>query len=115
MHMTTTVHSDTSSHKLASFASAMPTPATSRAAGHHGAHGTSKAERELRHKLDRAKQDYEARLLVVENLLKSADLGINRHRSRALERAMSELVQADMRHVRALAALGDSLIDGTHA
>ena len=93
----------------------MPTPATSHAVGHPGGHGTSRAERELRHKLDRAKQDHEARLLVVENLLTSADLGINGHRSRALERAMGELVQANTRHVRALAALGDYLIDGTHS
>ena len=103
------------SRKLSYLPSGMPAAATSRVLGHHGDHGTSKAERELRHKVDKAKQDHAARLLLVENLLQSADLGINRQRSRALERAMSELVQANTRHVRALAALGDFLIDENHS
>ncbi|HXN49642.1 MAG TPA: hypothetical protein VN893_23525 [Bryobacteraceae bacterium] len=97
--MTTIVHSDRDSSKV----------------GNHAAHATSHSERELRHKLDKAKRDYEARLLLVEALLTSADLGINRRRSRALERAMGELVQVNARHIRALAALGDFLIDGTHS
>jgi hypothetical protein len=105
--MTTIVHSDRDSSKVVPFSGAV--------AGHPGAHATSHAERELRHKLDKAKRDYDARLLVVEALLTSADLGINRRTSRALERAMGELVQANTRHVRALAALGDFLIDGTHS
>lgn len=113
--MTTTVHSSPNSHKLASFASPAPAPAAGFAAGHHAGHGAAKAERDLRHKADKAKQDFEARLVLVETLLKSADLGINRPRSRALERAMSEMAQANARHIRALAALGDFLIDGTHS
>ncbi len=114
MKTNTSPGSDTDGNTLVSFAPRMPAPAASRVAGHHGGHGTYRTEPELRHRVDRAKHDYQARLLLVENLLQSADLGFNRHRSRALERAMGELVQANTRHIRALAALGDFLIDGTH-
>jgi hypothetical protein len=85
----------------------------SHATGHHGGQATPRHERDLRHKLDRSRQEFEAKMLLVETLLQSADLGINHNRARALERAMGELALASMRQVRALAALGDFLIDGT--
>jgi len=68
-------------------------------------------ESELRENLRRAEQECETASRLCQELLGCADLTTSQQRYRELERAMAQLVQANQRHARALAELGDFLLD----
>jgi hypothetical protein len=70
-------------------------------------------ERELRSNVEHAEKHRESASDLCGALLERADLHSNRARYRQLERAIARLVQASMDHARALAELGDFLVDGT--
>jgi len=70
-------------------------------------------ERELHGKLEHTESRRELAAALCRVLLARQDLHSNRPRYRELERAIAQLVRANMEHVRALAELGDYLVDGT--
>ena len=70
-------------------------------------------ERELRSNLDHAEKNCESAANLCKALLARQDLHSNRSRYHQLERAIAQLVRANMDQARAIAELGDFLVDGT--
>jgi hypothetical protein len=67
----------------------------------------------LRANIERAEKNCQSASDLCKALLGRRDLNIDRSRYWQLERAMARLVQANKDHARALAELGDFLVDGT--
>jgi hypothetical protein len=70
-------------------------------------------ERELRSRLEHAETNRAAAADLCKTLLTRTDLHSNTSRYWQLERAIAQLVRANMDIARALAELGDYLVDGT--
>jgi outer membrane PBP1 activator LpoA protein len=70
-------------------------------------------ERELRSRLQHAETNRAAAADLCKTLMTGRDLHSNTRRYWQLERAIAQLVRANMDIARALAELGDYLVDGT--
>ncbi len=70
-------------------------------------------ESELRSNLEHAEKNCESAANLCKALLARQDLHSSRTRYHQLERAIAQLVRANMDQARAIAELGDFLVDGT--